>query len=165
MRFTMVIQREEDDYVAHCLELDIASQGATVGEARGNLTEAVQAFLESAEPQEVRHRLAAELYVESMEVSGTSSQGTSAPTPLPPNQLGDTINNLINQWCERRALGPLSAILCVWPMPNGFTDEWHALRDALRHIRAGHGKSLPREELSSINGAISLVDQALFGKL
>ena len=37
---TAIIEREGEDYVALCPELDIASQGATVSEARKNLTEA-----------------------------------------------------------------------------------------------------------------------------
>ena len=47
-RFTAIIEREEDDYVALCPEHDIASQGASVAEARYNLREAVELFLETA---------------------------------------------------------------------------------------------------------------------
>ena len=36
-RFTAIIEREDDDYVALCPELDIASQGESVAEARNNL--------------------------------------------------------------------------------------------------------------------------------
>jgi len=35
-------------------ELDIASQGDTIEEARRNLAEAIQLFLEAADPSEVR---------------------------------------------------------------------------------------------------------------
>jgi predicted RNase H-like HicB family nuclease len=41
-QFTAVIERDEDWYVALCPELDIASQGKTVGEARLNLIKAVE---------------------------------------------------------------------------------------------------------------------------
>jgi len=34
-----IIEREDDEYVAFCPELDIASQGKTVEEARRNLIE------------------------------------------------------------------------------------------------------------------------------
>jgi predicted RNase H-like HicB family nuclease len=54
--FTALIQREEDMYVALCTELDIASQGANVQEARENLKEAIELFLECADPEEVRLR-------------------------------------------------------------------------------------------------------------
>lgn len=35
-QFTAIIEREEDGYVALCPELDIASQGDTVEQARAN---------------------------------------------------------------------------------------------------------------------------------
>ncbi len=55
--FTTIIEREHDSYVAHCPELDIASQGATDEEARRNLAEAVELFFEAADPTEVQSRL------------------------------------------------------------------------------------------------------------
>ena len=42
--FTAIIEREGDGYVAHCPELDIASQGDTVESARQNLSEALELF-------------------------------------------------------------------------------------------------------------------------
>ena len=39
-QLTAIIEREGDGYVALCPELDIASQGETVAEARANLKEA-----------------------------------------------------------------------------------------------------------------------------
>jgi predicted RNase H-like HicB family nuclease len=53
---TGVIEREGDGYVSLCPELDIASQGSTVEEARINLIEAVELFFECADPQEVNER-------------------------------------------------------------------------------------------------------------
>jgi predicted RNase H-like HicB family nuclease len=41
---TATIWREDDGYVSLCPELDIASQGDTVEEARANLQEAVDLF-------------------------------------------------------------------------------------------------------------------------
>ncbi len=43
-QFTGIIEREGDGYVALCPELDIASQGNTVEEARSNLIEAIELF-------------------------------------------------------------------------------------------------------------------------
>ena len=56
-RLTTIIERERDGYVALCPELDIASQGDTAAEARDNLIEALELFLEVASAQEVRERL------------------------------------------------------------------------------------------------------------
>lgn len=69
-RFTANIEREGDGYVALCPELDIASQGSTVSEARANLAEAIELFLETASPEEKQRRLAGEVYVTQIEVAG-----------------------------------------------------------------------------------------------
>ena len=46
-RFTAVLTKEDKWYVAHCIELGVVSQGRTVEEARANLREAVELYLES----------------------------------------------------------------------------------------------------------------------
>jgi predicted RNase H-like HicB family nuclease len=53
---TATIWREGDGYVALCSELDIASQGDSVEEARKNLKEAVELFFETAHPDEIAGR-------------------------------------------------------------------------------------------------------------
>ena len=40
-RLTAIVEREGDGYVALCPEVDVASQGDTVVEARDNLAEAL----------------------------------------------------------------------------------------------------------------------------
>ena len=50
-------------------ELDIASQGDTVEEARRNLTEALELFFESADPSEVQDRLHDEVFVTRVEIA------------------------------------------------------------------------------------------------
>ncbi len=57
-QWTAIIEREGDSYVALCPELDIASQGATVTEARENLKEALELFFETASATEIEHRKA-----------------------------------------------------------------------------------------------------------
>ena len=66
---TAVIEREGDGYVSLCPELDIASQGNTVEEARNNLREALELFFEIASPAELEGRLHSEVYVTRMEVA------------------------------------------------------------------------------------------------
>jgi predicted RNase H-like HicB family nuclease len=69
LRFTAVIYRESGGYVGLCPELDVASQGDSVEEASANLREAVELFLEAADPSEVSARTRGELYVSALEVS------------------------------------------------------------------------------------------------
>ena len=47
MKFTAVITKEENWYVAHCVELGVVSQGKTIEEAQTNLKEAVELYIES----------------------------------------------------------------------------------------------------------------------
>lgn len=66
--FTAVLEREGEGYVALCPELDVVSQGDTVEEARANLKEAVELFLETASPEEIAECLHSEVYVSAFEV-------------------------------------------------------------------------------------------------
>jgi predicted RNase H-like HicB family nuclease len=68
-QLTVVIEREGDGYVSLCPELDIASQGDTIEQARNNLREAVELFFETVSPNEIQTRLHEEVYVTRMEVS------------------------------------------------------------------------------------------------
>jgi predicted RNase H-like HicB family nuclease len=66
-KFTAVLRREEDQYVAFTPDLDIASQGATPEEALANLREAVGLFLECAPPQERGERLVEDAWITQFE--------------------------------------------------------------------------------------------------
>lgn len=46
--FTCVLLQDESSISALCLEVDIASEGNTVAEAKNNLMEAVSLYIESA---------------------------------------------------------------------------------------------------------------------
>ena len=68
-QFTAIIEREGDGYVSLCPELDIATQGDTVEQARNNLIEALELFFETASPSEVENRLKTEVFVTRLEVA------------------------------------------------------------------------------------------------
>ena len=68
-RLTAIIEREGDGFVSLCPELDIASQGDTLDEARKNLQEALELFFETASPDEIKERLHEEIYVTQVEVA------------------------------------------------------------------------------------------------
>ncbi len=69
-QLTAIIEREGDLYVALCPEFDIASQGESVETARANLKEAVELFLESADPSEIERRFRTEVFITRLEVAG-----------------------------------------------------------------------------------------------
>jgi len=68
-RLTAVIQREDDGFVAFCPELDIASQGNSIQNARDQLREALELFFECASPAEIESRLNDDVFVTHVEVS------------------------------------------------------------------------------------------------
>ena len=68
-QLTAIIEREGNGYVSLCPELDIASQGDTIEEARINLREALELFFETASPTEIQTRLHEEVYVTQVEVA------------------------------------------------------------------------------------------------
>ena len=66
---TAIIEREGDGYVALCPELDIASQGENIEEARRNLKEAIELFFETADLSEIQSRMHEEIFVTRLEVA------------------------------------------------------------------------------------------------
>ena len=66
-KFTAVLRREENEYVAFTPDLDIASQGETRERALANLREAVSLFLECASAEEVAGRLTEDAWITQFE--------------------------------------------------------------------------------------------------
>ena len=89
-QFTAIIEREGDGYVALCPELDIASQGDSIEEARVNLAEALELFLETASSEEIDERLREEV-----------SRSTRAPRDI------KKLRSACAGWCRRilRSIG------------------------------------------------------------
>lgn len=67
-QLTAVIEREGDGFVALCPEVDVASQGRTVDEARANLQEALELFFETASEPEITERFRGEVYITQVDV-------------------------------------------------------------------------------------------------
>jgi predicted RNase H-like HicB family nuclease len=67
--FTAIIEKESDGYTALCPELDIASQGNTVEEAKANLHEAIELFFEHASTYEIDNRLKADIFITNMQIA------------------------------------------------------------------------------------------------
>ncbi len=61
MKLTAIIEREGDGYVSLCPESDIASQG-------NSIEQALELFLETASPEEIKHRLHGEVFVTQISV-------------------------------------------------------------------------------------------------
>ncbi len=65
LQLTAIIERDTSvgGFVSLCPQLDIASQGDTVEEAKYNLTEAIELFFEVASSSEVSMRMQNELFI------------------------------------------------------------------------------------------------------
>jgi predicted RNase H-like HicB family nuclease len=53
-QLTAIIVRDGNGYVSLCPEVDVASQGNTIDEARRNFREALELFFETASPKEIK---------------------------------------------------------------------------------------------------------------
>ena len=67
--FTAIIEKENDGFVALCPELDVASQGNTVEEAKSNLQEAIELFFEHASKEEITSRLKTDVFITNMQIA------------------------------------------------------------------------------------------------
>ena len=67
-RLTAIIERGDDGFIALCPELDVASEGASIEEARNNLIEALTLFFETASPSEIARRSHNEVFITQVEV-------------------------------------------------------------------------------------------------
>lgn len=67
--YTAIVEKEGSGYIALCPELDVASQGETVESATANLKEAVELFLECADPAEVERRHHTQVFVTRFEAA------------------------------------------------------------------------------------------------
>ena len=65
IKCTVIIQKEEDWYVATDIFSGVASQGKTIDEATANLKEALSLYYEDNKPEET----ITEVYVTTMEVA------------------------------------------------------------------------------------------------
>ena len=67
--FTAIIEKEDDAFVALCPELDVASQGKTVEEAKANLQEAIELLFEHASKDEIASRLKTDVFITNMQIA------------------------------------------------------------------------------------------------
>lgn len=67
--FTAIIEKENNGYVSLCPELDLASQGTSIEEARNNLQEAIELFFEHASKDEITSRLRNEFFITNMQIA------------------------------------------------------------------------------------------------
>ena len=64
IKYNVIIQKEEDWYVAKCLDNNVASQGKTIEEAMKNLKEALELYIQDEHPEKPK-----EIFITTLEVA------------------------------------------------------------------------------------------------
>jgi len=64
IKYNVIIQKEENWYVAKCLDNNIASQGKTIEEAMENLKEALELYMQDEKPVQPK-----EIFITTLEVA------------------------------------------------------------------------------------------------
>jgi predicted RNase H-like HicB family nuclease len=83
----VVIYREGDGFAAQCLNVDVASQGATEAEARANILEALQLYFEEPAARE-DYQPVGDAHVEQFVRLATDRYATPEPRPPLPSYVG-----------------------------------------------------------------------------
>ena len=64
IKYNVIIQKEENWYVAKCLDNNVASQGKTIEEAMNNLKEALELYMQNEQPVKPK-----EIFITTLEVA------------------------------------------------------------------------------------------------
>jgi len=64
IKYNVIIQKEENWYVAKCIDNNIASQGKTIEEAMTNLKEALELYIQNEDPKQPK-----EIFITTLEVA------------------------------------------------------------------------------------------------
>jgi len=67
---------------------------------------------------------------------------------------------LIDGWCERRELRPLTLLLPAYTANAGLTDDWARLMEALYDLRA-RGR-LPEAEQAEVERLVPIVERTVY---
>jgi tRNA C32,U32 (ribose-2'-O)-methylase TrmJ len=74
-----------------------------------------------------------------------------------------TLDKLIDGWCERRAIRPLQRLLPAYPAPLFHTDQKHQLLEAMRDVKGLCRANLTEDELRMLIELINTLEDSLHG--
>ena len=78
-----------------------------------------------------------------------------------PTRLFAVLDDLVDRWCERRALRPLAVLLPAYPPAPLHADQWGALFAAIRSLKGLAPEVLTAEEGAAVAEAHALARQVL----
>jgi len=65
IKVTVIVQKEDDWYIATCIDNNVASQGKTIDDALTNLKEALELYFEDNKPENIN----VQTFITTMEVA------------------------------------------------------------------------------------------------
>jgi hypothetical protein len=86
---------------------------------------------------------------------------TNEISPMKRSDVNEELEQLVNAWCDRRAIGPLRVILGCYPINNDLTDDWAAAVDGLKTVRVRHVASLTAGEMDAVVRLQHLLETAV----
>ena len=77
--------------------------------------------------------------------------------------IRQTLDTLVDRWCERRALRPLQLLFRAYPGPLAHTDQMFQLLDALKDVKGLCRAELPADQLQMLIEAHNALEDSLKG--
>ena len=78
-----------------------------------------------------------------------------------PRDIRQTLDMLIDRWCERRAVRPVQLLFRAYPGPLVHADQLFELLDALKDVKGLCRADLPEDEIRMLNEALNTVEDSL----
>lgn len=76
-----------------------------------------------------------------------------------------TLDTLIDRWCERRAIKPLQLLFRAYPGPLLHTDQKFELLDAMKDVKGLCRAELPEDEIRMLIKAVQVLEDSLHGSV
>jgi len=76
-------------------------------------------------------------------------------------ELSQTLQRLVEAWCDRRALQALRCILRGYPLSNPLTDGWADLMTSLKDVSAFARDEITPEELKSVDECVRVIERVV----
>jgi hypothetical protein len=80
------------------------------------------------------------------------------------DEFFEALKGLIDGWCDRRSLRPLSHVLGPYLYFNGLTDGWTELATGLKSVRAQDREQLTAGEVAVVDDLIQATDTVICRK-
>ena len=79
------------------------------------------------------------------------------------SEFSQALKTLIESWCDKRSLSPLSRVLGPYLSFNGLADGWAELALGLKCVRAQDRDKLTAEAMTIVDDLIRATDKAIYG--